>query len=65
MCNPYLLIRINLSGYLVNCITRDPLKLIEMEVSRNFDLLSRYAEKFKKEDALCFRHEGKWKKYSS
>ncbi|MBK9390868.1 MAG: long-chain fatty acid--CoA ligase [Bacteroidetes bacterium] len=36
-----------------------------MEIQRNFDLLSRYAEKFKKEDALCFKHEGKWKKYSS
>ncbi len=36
-----------------------------MEVRRNFDLLSRYAENFQKEDALCFKQEGKWKKYST
>ncbi len=36
-----------------------------MEVRRNFDILSRYAEKFQVEDALCFKHEGAWKKYSS
>ena len=36
-----------------------------MEVRRNFDILTRYAEKFQLEDALCFKHEGKWKKYSS
>ena len=36
-----------------------------MEVRRNFDLLSRYAENFQKEDALCFKHEGKWKKFST
>lgn len=36
-----------------------------MEVLRNFDLLNRYAENFQKEDALCFKQEGKWKKYST
>ncbi len=36
-----------------------------MEVRRNFDILTRYADKFQLEDALCFKHEGKWKKYSS
>ncbi|HUX97480.1 MAG TPA: long-chain fatty acid--CoA ligase [Bacteroidales bacterium] len=36
-----------------------------MEVLRNFDLLTRYADKFHKEDALCFKPLGKWEKYSS
>ena len=36
-----------------------------MEVLRNFDLLKRYADKFHKEDALCFKLMGKWEKYSS
>ena len=36
-----------------------------MEVLKNFDLLARYAEQFKKEDALCFKLAGKWEKYSS
>ena len=36
-----------------------------MEVRRTFDLLDRYAEKFPKDDALCFKHEGEWKKFSS
>ena len=36
-----------------------------MEVIRTFDLLDRYAEKFPKDDALCFKHDGEWKKFSS
>jgi long-chain acyl-CoA synthetase len=36
-----------------------------MEVMRTFDLLSRYAEKFPKEDALCFKQNGSWKKFST
>ncbi len=37
-----------------------------MEVKRTFDLLDRYCELFNnKPDALCFRHEGQWKKFSS
>jgi long-chain acyl-CoA synthetase len=36
-----------------------------MKVTRNFDLLERYRENFKKEDALCFKQNGSWKKYST
>jgi len=36
-----------------------------MEVTRIFDILSRYEEKFKKDDALCFKQNGQWIKYSS
>ena len=36
-----------------------------MDVLRTFDLLDRYAEKFPKDDALCFKHDGEWKKFSS
>jgi long-chain acyl-CoA synthetase len=36
-----------------------------MDVIRNFDLLSRYRERSPKEDALCFKHNGAWIKYSS
>lgn len=36
-----------------------------MEVRRTFDLLNRYSEKFPKDDAFCFKQEGKWKKFSS
>jgi long-chain acyl-CoA synthetase len=36
-----------------------------MEVIRTFDLLDRYAEKFPKDDALCFKHDGEWKKFST
>jgi len=36
-----------------------------MEVTRTFDLLERYRENPEKDDALCFKHDGKWLKYSS
>jgi long-chain acyl-CoA synthetase len=36
-----------------------------MAVTRNFDLLDRYRELYKKEDALCARINGAWVKYSS
>jgi long-chain acyl-CoA synthetase len=36
-----------------------------MSVTRTFDLLTRYNKDFPKEDALCFKHHGVWKKYSS
>lgn len=36
-----------------------------MEVTRTFDLLDRYKENPEKDDALCFKHDGKWLKYSS
>ena len=36
-----------------------------MEVLRNFDLLDRYILKFPKEDALCFKQNGTWKKFST
>jgi long-chain acyl-CoA synthetase len=36
-----------------------------MDVSRTFDILERYRDTYKKEDALCFKQNGVWKKYSS
>jgi len=36
-----------------------------MAVTRIFDLLERYAEKFPKEDALAGKEEGEWVKYST
>ncbi len=36
-----------------------------MKISRTFDLLERYREKFPKEDALCFKKDGNWIKFSS
>ncbi len=38
---------------------------MEHNVSRTFDLLDRYRERFDKEDALCFKQHGAWKKYST
>ncbi len=44
-----------------------PLILNSMEhpVSRTFDLLDRYRSHFVKSDALCFKQNGAWKKYST
>lgn len=37
-----------------------------MIIQRNFDLLERYRELFPdKDDALCFKHKGVWKKFST
>jgi long-chain acyl-CoA synthetase len=36
-----------------------------MDVKRTFDLLDRYKENPVKDDALCFKHNGSWIKYSS
>ena len=36
-----------------------------MTITRTFDLLDKYKENFQKEDALCFKHNGVWVKYSS
>jgi long-chain acyl-CoA synthetase len=36
-----------------------------MNVTRTFDLLDRYKENYHKDDALCFRQNKVWKKYSS
>ena len=36
-----------------------------MNVMRTFDLLDKYKEDFPKEDALCFKQNGAWIKYSS
>ncbi len=36
-----------------------------MEVTRVFDLLDRYIEKFPKDDALAGKEEGEWMKYST
>ena len=36
-----------------------------MIVNRTFDLLDRYRENFRKDDALCFKQNGIWIKYSS
>jgi long-chain acyl-CoA synthetase len=38
---------------------------MENRVSRTFDLLDRYRELYNKADALCFKHNGNWKKYST
>ncbi len=38
---------------------------MENTVSRTFDLLDRYRELYNKADALCFKHNGTWKKYST
>lgn len=47
--------------------TASPLSITRMEniVSRTFDLLNRYREHFDKEDALCFKQNGAWKKFST
>jgi len=36
-----------------------------MEVTRTFDLLDRYRELFIKDDALCFKKNGKWVRFST
>lgn len=36
-----------------------------MNVTRTFDLIDRYKENFQKDDALCFKKNGLWIKYSS
>jgi long-chain acyl-CoA synthetase len=36
-----------------------------MNVTRTFDLLDRYKDNFLKDDALCFKQNGVWIKYSS
>jgi len=36
-----------------------------MNVTRTFDLLDRYKQNFPKDDALCFKQNGNWIKYSS
>ena len=36
-----------------------------MDVTRTFDLLERYKEMFVKDDALCFKQNGEWIKYST
>lgn len=38
---------------------------MEHIVSRTFDLLDRYRELYNKEDALCFKQNGAWKKFST
>ena len=38
---------------------------MEHPVSRTFDLLDRYRSHFVKSDALCFKQNGAWKKYST
>lgn len=36
-----------------------------MEVTRTFDLLDRYEKFFEKDDALCFKTGGSWRKYGT
>ena len=36
-----------------------------MNVTRTFDLLDRYKENFQKDDALCFKQNGSWIKFST
>jgi len=40
-------------------------KKINMEITRTFDLLDRYQDKFIKDDALVAKQNGKWKKHST
>jgi long-chain acyl-CoA synthetase len=37
----------------------------DTNVARTFDLLDRYKDKFQKEDALCFKKNVAWIKFSS
>lgn len=36
-----------------------------MRVTRTFDLLDRYRDQFQREEALCFKQGGEWKRFSS
>ena len=36
-----------------------------MNVTRTFDLLERYRDQFQREEALCFKQGGEWKRFSS
>jgi long-chain acyl-CoA synthetase len=36
-----------------------------MNIQRTFDLLDRYQELYQKDNALCFKHNGTWVKYST
>ncbi len=38
---------------------------MEHNVTRTFDLLDRYRELFDKDDALCFKQNGAWRKFST
>jgi long-chain acyl-CoA synthetase len=38
---------------------------MENNVSRTFDLLDRYRQLFEKDDALCFKQDGAWRKFST
>jgi long-chain acyl-CoA synthetase len=38
---------------------------MENNVTRTFDLLDRYRELFSKDDALCFKQNGAWRKFST
>jgi len=38
---------------------------MENNISRTFDLLERYRDLYNKEDALCFKQNGAWKKFST
>ncbi|MDM8002158.1 MAG: long-chain fatty acid--CoA ligase [Bacteroidota bacterium] len=38
---------------------------MENNVTRTFDLLERYRELYNREDALCFKQNGTWKKFST
>ncbi len=49
-------------------VTNSPPKIIKnkaMNVSRTFDLLDRYKELYVKDDALCFKQNGIWTKFST
>jgi long-chain acyl-CoA synthetase len=39
--------------------------IMENNVTRTFDLLERYRELYNREDALCFKQNGTWKKFST
>ena len=38
---------------------------MEHTVSRTFDLLDRFRDRFAKDDVLCFKQKGVWRKFST
>ena len=48
-----------------NNLSAGDIKNTTMTVTRTFDLLGRYMELYPKDDALCFRQNGVWTKFST
>jgi long-chain acyl-CoA synthetase len=69
MCNPNYHLKKLIHEIWLNCRKKpdclEPDTGNNMEVKRTFDLLDRYKENFQKDDALCFKQNGAWIKFSS